>query len=131
MNQEQQQGDWAERRSLLLHLGDVLEMISCILKCGGRYATLGEAQAQEESLAGFPLLQFADPQQTPLEFAQRAAGAFFLWPKLLLDSEINRAALTHTVRHDLFASDQSGWEHYAQSLRPTVPWFGEDREPDR
>jgi hypothetical protein len=131
MSEEEQQRDWAERQNLLLHLGDVLEMISCILKCGDRYDTLAQAQAQEESLAGFPLLQFADPKQTPLEFAQRAAGAFFLWPKLLLDPEINRAALTQTVQHDLFASHPSGWDPYAQSLRLTVPWFGENPEPDR
>src|ERR1700761_2755045 len=129
MHQEHQQDDWPERQSLLLHVGDVLEMISCILKCGGRYNTLKAAQAQEDSLAGFSLLRFVDLQQAPLEFAQRAAGAFFLWPKLLLDTQLNRAALTQTVRHDLFSGHQSGWDQYVQSLRVTVPWFGEDSEP--
>ncbi|EUC20660.1 hypothetical protein PMI06_009922, partial [Burkholderia sp. BT03] len=35
-------------------------------------------------------------------FSARVASAFFLWPKELLESELNRNALASTVQHDLF-----------------------------
>jgi hypothetical protein len=62
---------------LLLHLGDVLELISCLTKCGEHYHTVGEAAAQKESLATFPLLQHVDPEMTPAELVKAATSVSF------------------------------------------------------
>ncbi len=116
--------DGMERRALLLHLGDILEAISCVMKCGHRHNTIGEAYAQEDTLASFAFLRQIDPEMTPHDFAKRAASAFFLWPKELLDKELSHNVLAHVVQHDLFAGNQPGWDGYASDLRVSVPWFG-------
>src|SRR6195952_4849845 len=121
--------DGMERRALLLHLGDILEAISCVMKCGHRYNTVGEAYAQEETLASFAFLRQVDAEMTPHDFAKRAASAFFLWPKELLDEELNRKVLAHVVQHDLFSGHQTGWDKYAADLRASVPWFGDNLRP--
>ncbi|MFP3558734.1 hypothetical protein SB861_49985 [Paraburkholderia sp. SIMBA_049] len=126
--------DGMERRALLLHLGDVMEAIACVMKCAHRYNTIGEAVRQEESLMTFPILQEVEPEMTPLEFVTRAAGAYFLWPKELLDVSLNRRSLAHLVEHDLFADNEPGWKAYVKHLRADVPWFGRgvgvEHEPD-
>lgn len=66
---------------------------------------------------------------TPLDFAARAATAFFLWTKELLEPTLNRELLAYTVQHDLFAGNQSGWDSYVALLRAQVPWFGEGLGP--
>jgi hypothetical protein len=121
--------DANERRALLLHFGDVVESIGCVLKCAERHRAIGEAAANEESLAGFPLLSLVTPQLTPHDFAARAATAFFLWTKELLEPTLNRKLLAYTVQHDLFAGTQSGWDSYVALLRAQVPWFGEGLGP--
>ena len=121
--------DGIQRRALLLHLGNMLEAVSCVMKCGHRYNTIGEAFAQEETLASFTFLRQIDAEMTPYDFAKRAASAFFLWPKELLDEDLNRKVLAHVVQHDLFANHQSGWNEYTSVLRRDVPWFGEDIGP--
>ncbi|SAK78814.1 hypothetical protein AWB76_05257 [Caballeronia temeraria] len=121
--------DANERRALLLHLGDVVESIGCVLKCAERHRTIGEAAADEESLASFPILGLVTPQLTPHDFAARAATAFFLWTKELLEPTLNRKLLAYTIQHDLFAGNQSGWESYVALLRAQVPWFGEGLGP--
>ena len=115
--------DSLERRALLLHLGDVLEAIACVMKCVDRFNTVGEAVAQEDSLTVFPILHTVDAE-TPLEFARSAASAFFLWPKALLDERLNRLLLANLVQHDLFSDNQSGWDAYVAECRQQVPWFG-------
>jgi hypothetical protein len=65
-----------------------------------------------------------DAEMTPHEFAERAASAFFLWPKALLDEQINRSLLANLVQHDLFGGYQSGWDSYVAELQQQVPWFG-------
>jgi hypothetical protein len=117
------------RRALLLHFGDVVESIGCVLKCAERHGTIGEAADEEESLAGFPILGLVTPQLTPHDFAARAATAFFLWTKELLEPTLNRKLLAYTVQHDLFAGNQSGWDSYVALLRAQVPWFGEGLGP--
>jgi hypothetical protein len=122
-----------QRKALLLHLGDVLESISCLTKCGEHYHTVGEAAAQEESLATFPLLRQVDPEMTPVEFVKAATSAFFLWPMQLLEPELNRKAIGHLVQHDLFAGNRAGWDAYVEEMRHVVPWFGaglEDYMPE-
>jgi hypothetical protein len=120
--------DGIERRALLLHLGDVLEASACVMKCAPRFNTVGEAVAQEESLMSFSILRMVDPEMTPYEFAKRAASAFFLWPKALLEEELNHPLLANLVQHDLFIGHQSGWDNYVSELRQQVSWFGEGLE---
>ncbi|WP_438392226.1 hypothetical protein [Caballeronia sp. DA-9] len=120
--------DAYERRALLLHLGDVLEAMFCLSRSGARYATLGHALAAEDSLAGFTWLGFINTDTSPQEFAERAAAAFFLWPKSLLDEELNRPLFASTVRHDLFAGNPQGWAAYLAERRKDVAWFGEGVE---
>ncbi|WP_244851562.1 hypothetical protein [Caballeronia sp. SL2Y3] len=121
--------DAMERRALLLHLGDVVEAIGCVLKLSGRHKTIGEAAASEDSLADLPLLRFVAPELTPHDFAARAATAYFLWTKALLEATLNRKLLAHTVQHDLFAGDQPGWDAYVEMMKLQVPWFGDDLGP--
>ncbi|MDR5783600.1 hypothetical protein QCE63_29735 [Caballeronia sp. LZ065] len=115
-----------ERRALLLHLGDVLEAMFCVSQCAEEYASIGDALKGNDALAGFTLLGFIDPGMAPREFIRRASGAFFVWPKALLDETLNRPLLANTVKHDLFAGRTEGWNAYMQERRKDVPWFGED-----
>jgi hypothetical protein len=115
-----------ERRALLLHLGDVLEAIYCLMKCADSRASIGEALEQDDSLVSFSILGHADASMHPAEFIRRATGAFFVWPKSLLDETLNRQLLAHTVQHDLFAGNAAGWEAYVSERRKEVPWFGAD-----
>jgi hypothetical protein len=117
--------DAYERRALLLHLGDVLEALSCLSRSGQRYATLGDAIAREDSLATFTWLGYLDAAMTPQQVSERATAAFFLWPKTLLDEDLNRSLLASTVQHDLFAGNVNGWERYVTERRTDVAWFAE------
>jgi Na+/citrate or Na+/malate symporter len=87
--------------ALLLHLGDILEAISCMTKCGHRRDTIGEAYAQEETLASSALHRQIDAEMTAFDFAMCAASAFFLWKELLdegLDLSCSTACLPVTMR---------------------------------
>jgi hypothetical protein len=117
--------DAYERRALLLHLGDVLEALSCLSRSGQRYATLGDAIAREDSLNSFTWLGYLDAAMTPHQVNERATAAFFLWPKTLLDEDLNRSLLASTVQHDLFAGNAKGWERYVKERRNEVAWFAE------
>ncbi|BAO88651.1 hypothetical protein [Caballeronia cordobensis] len=115
-----------ERRALLLHLGDVLETVFCLSQCADEYASIGEAVKGNDALAGFTLLGFVDEKMTPRDFIRRASGAFFVWPKGLLDETLNRPMLANMVKHDLFADNATGWQAYRTERQREVPWFGED-----
>jgi hypothetical protein len=115
-----------ERRALLLHLGDVLETVFCLSQCADEYASIGDAVRGNDALAGFTLLGFVDARMSPREFIRRASGAFFVWPKALLDESLNRPMLANTVKHDLFEDNPTGWRAYVEERRGEVPWFGED-----
>ena len=121
--------DGIERRALLLHLGDVLESMSCVAKCGTRFNTLNEAVAEEDSLADFWFLSLLGAETTADGYAKNAASAFFLWPKLLLDATLNRALLANLVQTDLFAGNQAGWDAYVSGVKKEVSWFGEGVGP--
>jgi len=120
--------DAYERRALLLHLGDVLEGISCLSRIGTQYATLGEALAAEDSLVSFTWLGFIDANTPPRHVTGQAAAAFFLWPKSLLDEQLNRPLFASTVQHDLFAGNPGGWEAYVAERKKDVAWFAEGVE---
>jgi hypothetical protein len=115
--------DAFERGALLLHLGDVLEVVSRLLKCGDGHKTVRELAAANDSLGGFPLLQVS-PQMTAEQFVRRGTDAFFAWPRELLEPELNRKRLASTVRRSLFTDNAEGWRAYVAALRSEVPWFG-------
>jgi hypothetical protein len=124
--QEAGVNDPYERRALLLHLGDVLETVFCLSQCADDYTSIGAAVRGNDALAGFTLLGFIDENMTPRDFIRRASGAFFVWPKALLDAELNRAMLANTVHHDLFDANAKGWAGYVAERRREVAWFGDD-----
>jgi hypothetical protein len=118
--------DRFDRRELLLHLGDVLEAISCVAKAGKPAAPVTELANTEESLQEFIFLKALAPTLTAAEFGAQAASAFFLWPKELLEEKLNRLALASTVQHDLFEGNPDGWKAYVAQLQKKVKWFGTD-----
>jgi len=73
----------------------------------------------------FAILHMVDPEMTPYEFAKRAASAFFLWPKALLEEELNHPLLANLVQHYFFIGHQSGWvsgcTHRLSALRQREP----------
>ena len=118
--------DRFDRRELLLHLGDVLEAISCVAASGQPAAPVAELANSEDALQEFVFLKALAPKVTAAQFAERAASAFFLWPKELLEEQLNRRALASTVQHDLFEGNPNGWKAYVTLLQKKVKWFGTD-----
>jgi hypothetical protein len=116
--------DRFDRRELLLHLGDVLEAISCVAKAGKPVAPVAELANSEDALQEFVFLKALAPTITAAQFAERAASAFFLWPKELLEEQLNRRALASTVQHDLFEGNPDGWNAYVAELQKKVTRFG-------
>jgi hypothetical protein len=113
-----------DRRELLLHLGDMLEALSCLAKTGRPDAPVAQLARQQESLQDFEFLRALTPQMTVGEFGARVASAFFLWPRELLETELNRNALASTVQHDLFNGNPDGWKAYVAHMQKKVRWFG-------
>ncbi|REG48548.1 hypothetical protein B0G80_4788 [Paraburkholderia sp. BL6669N2] len=121
--------DAFERRALLLHLGDVLEVANRLLKCGDGHKTVRELAEAHDPLGGLPLLEQVSPRMTAEQFVQRVSDAFFAWPRELLEPELNRRRLASTVRRSLFAGNAEGWRAYVAALRGEVPWFGAGLPP--
>jgi hypothetical protein len=116
--------DRFDRRELLLHLGDMLEALSCLYKTAQPDMPVAQLAAHQESLQTFEFLQALAPKMTVAGFSARVASAFFLWPKELLETELNRNALASTVQHDLFDGNPDGWKKYVAHMQKKVGWFG-------
>ena len=116
--------DRFDRRELLLHLGDVLEAMSCVATIDRPEARVAQLAKDEESLQESVILRGLAPTMTAAEFFKRAASAFFLWPKELLEVQLNHGALAATVQHDLFEGNPDGWKAYAAHIQKKVKWFG-------
>ncbi|SIT43965.1 conserved hypothetical protein [Paraburkholderia piptadeniae] len=116
--------DRFDRRELLLHLGDMLEALSCLTRTGRPDAKVVQLAGSQESLQDFEFLRALTPKMTVADFGARVATAFFLWPKELLETDLNREALASTVQHDLFGGDPSGWKAYVAHMQKKVSWFG-------
>ena len=112
-----------ERRALLLHLGDVLQVIDSVLSAGEAVRTIGELGPDAGSAHGALLAHLA-PEMRANDFVRRATRAFRLWPVALLELEIDRDALAGSVQQHLFETDAAGWRAYCAQLQPQVPWFG-------
>ncbi|AUT75582.1 hypothetical protein C2L64_45265 [Paraburkholderia hospita] len=116
--------DQFDRRELLLHLGDMLEAMSCLTKAGRPDAPVARLTKEQASLQEFGYLRTLTPKMTVAEFSARVASAFFLWSKELLESELNRNAQASTVQHDLFDGNPDGWKAYVAHMQKKVKWFG-------
>lgn len=116
--------DRFDRRELLLHLGDMLEALSCLANTNRPYARVVQLAKEQDSLQDFSFLGIVAPKMTVADFGARLASAFFLWPKELLEAELNRNALASTVQHYLFDGNPDGWKAYVAYMQKKVEWFG-------
>jgi hypothetical protein len=116
--------DVYERRALLLHLGNVLEMLDYIKEHVHGDQTVGDLVRQYDALADIPLINNVAQTMTVGELEYRTLRAFCRWPQLLLDTPLDHYALASPVRELLFDDNPFGWEAYAEWLAADVPWFG-------
>lgn len=116
--------DSYERRALLLHLGSVMQTTSLLMEHQRGDETLAELIEAQPLLADVPLLEYSYQQMTVRDLAAAALRAFCLWPQLLLEAPLDRAALAASVREHLFRDNPQGWSSYAASLQAEVAWFG-------
>ena len=116
MNGDAAMDDRFDRRELLLHLGDILEALSCLARTGQPDTPVVQL-ATQESLQEFEFLRALAPRMTVSEFGARVASAFFLWPKELLEAKLNRHALASTVQHDVFDGNPDGWKAYVAHMQ--------------
>jgi hypothetical protein len=121
---EHRMDDSYERRALLLHLGGVLQTTSLLMEHERGDETLAELIEAQPLLADVPLLEYSYQQMTVRELATAALRAFCLWPQLLLEAPLDRAALAASVREHLFRDNAQGWSSYAAALQSEVAWFG-------
>jgi hypothetical protein len=124
MNEHTAMDDRFDRRELLLHLGDMLEALNCLARTSKPTAPVAHLMQEEDSLQRFGFLRALAPKMTVAEFTQRVASAFFLWPRELLEAELNRDALASSVQHNLFDGNPDGWKAYVSHVERTVAWFG-------
>jgi hypothetical protein len=115
--------DRFDRRELLLHLGDMLDASSC-LATTSEAAALVTQLAQGNELQNFEFLRALSPQMTVAAFSQGVACAFSMWPRELLEAELNRDALAAAVQHKLFDGNPNGWDAYVRYMQKKVTWFG-------
>jgi hypothetical protein len=116
--------DRFDRRELLMHLGDVLQAMSCVANTGRPEASVAQLAKDEESLQKFAFLRGLAPTMSAAEFGSRAASAYSPWPKELLEQELNHDALAASVKHDLFQGNPGGWKAFATHIQKKVKWFG-------
>jgi hypothetical protein len=117
--------DGFERRALLLHLGEVMQTVACLLQRQDAQDGVHQFVETDMSLANLLLLEQVSPRMTPLEFARRASASFCTWPSALLAAQLNRKQLASSVVRYLFDGNPSGWGAYVAERRIEVPWFGE------
>jgi len=115
--------DRFDRRELLLHLGDMLDASSC-LAATSEAAALVTQLAQGNELQNLEFLRALSPQMTVAAFGQGVACAFSMWPRELLEAELNRDALAAAVQQKLFDGNPDGWDAYVRYMQKKVTWFG-------
>jgi hypothetical protein len=116
--------DRFDRRELLLHLGDVLQALNGLVKTSDANAPAVRYLKEANSLQQFAYLGGLSPDMTVTEFTQRVASAFSLWPRQLLETELDRNALAAAVRDNLFDGNAAGWGTYLDFVQKKVTWFG-------
>jgi hypothetical protein len=103
----------------------MLEALSCLSRAGTPDTPAVQLAAELHLFRDFGFLRTLAPKMTVADFSARVASAFFLWPKELLDTELNRKALASTVQHELFDGNPDGWNAYVRHLQKKVAWFGD------
>lgn len=116
--------DRFDRRELLLHLGDVLDVLSCLARTSEPDASVAHLMQQHASLRDFEFLRALAPKMTVAEFSTRVASSFSQWPRQLLEAALNRDALASSVQQNLFDGDPDGWNAYISYVQQKVKWFG-------
>lgn len=124
MNEHTAMDDRFDRRALLLHLGDILAALNGLAGTNEPGASVAQLARKHASLQDFVFLGAVAPDMTVAEFSARAARSFFLWPRVLLEAELDRDALASTVQHGLFDGNPDGWNAYVGYVQKTVKWFG-------
>jgi hypothetical protein len=115
--------DAYERRALLMQLGNVLEMLAYVEEHVYDAQTVGDLIRKYDALADVALLGHVAQTMSVRELRYRTLRAFAGWPQLLLDTPLDRSALATPVRELLFDDNPFGWESWAASLVPEVPWI--------
>jgi hypothetical protein len=116
--------DRFDRRELLLHLGDVLDALNGLAKTRDEGASVARRFQEENSLQRFEFLRGLAPEMTVDEFTARVASAFSVWPRQLLEAELDRNGLASVVQHNLFDGNADGWNVYLSYVQKKVKWFG-------
>jgi hypothetical protein len=116
--------DRFDRRELLLHLGDILDVLHCLAGTRETGASDTCLMQNEESLQHFEFLRALAPHMTVADFIGGVGSAFFRWPKELLEAELDRDALASTVQQHLFDGNPDGWNAYISYVQKKVKWFG-------
>lgn len=124
MNGHTAMDDRFDRRELLLHLGDILDALNCLASTSEAGASGARLMQEENSLQHLEFLRALAPHMTVAEFTRGVGSTFFLWPKELLEAELNRDALASTVRQHLFDGNPDGWNAYISYVQKKVKWFG-------
>jgi hypothetical protein len=106
-----------DRRELLLHLGDMLEALSCLTKAGRPDAPVVRLAKEHDSLQEFGYLQALTPKMTVAEFSGRVASAFPLVAKGTARVRAQPQCVASTVQHDLFDGSPDGWKEYVVHVR--------------
>ncbi|SIT46965.1 conserved hypothetical protein [Paraburkholderia ribeironis] len=124
MNEHKVTDDRFDRRELLLHLGDILEAATYLAGTKSPATLVAQLAQEDDALRDLAFLRGLAPRMTVAEFSARVASAFCLWPKRLLEAQLNRTALASTVQRALFDGNPDGWNGYVSYLQNKVAWFG-------
>lgn len=116
--------DRFDRRELLLHLGDVLDALSCLAKTSEADASVTQLVQENDSLQNCEFLRALSPNMTVAAFSQGVATAFCMWPRELLEAELNRDTLASPIQRHLFNGNVDGWNAYISYVQKKVTWFG-------
>ncbi|WP_408243375.1 hypothetical protein, partial [Paraburkholderia sediminicola] len=101
-----------------------LEVLNRLASTSEGGASDARLMQKEHSLQHCEFLGALAPHMTVAEFIRGVGGAFFLWPKELLEAELNRDTLASTVRKHLFDGNPDGWNAYISHVQKKVKWFG-------
>ncbi|WP_345816185.1 hypothetical protein AAGS40_18275 [Paraburkholderia sp. PREW-6R] len=116
--------DRFDRRELLLHLGDMLDIASRLTKANAPDAPVRAIANKDETLRSHAFLQTLAPTMTVAGFARAVLATFAVWPEALLAAELDSNALALPVLRNLFDHNAEGWDAYLAHVQQKVEGFG-------
>jgi hypothetical protein len=116
--------DRFDRRELLLHLGDMLDIANRLTKANAPDAPVKAAASKDQTLRAHAFLQTLAPTMTVAGFAGAVLATFAAWPEVLLAAEMDSNALALAVQRNLFDNNADGWDAYLAHVRQKVEGFG-------